>query len=55
MCDPLDTGDDAGVGAGSAGIEDLDGDEVGVLGNAVSGASDGTRAVSSVAVLIGIS
>ena len=52
----LDTLDDIGHGAGAVGAKDLDSVYVGLLGNTVALASDGTRAVSAVAVaiLIGI-
>jgi hypothetical protein len=52
----LDTLDDIGHGAGAVGTKNLDSVYVGLLGNTVALASDGTRAVSAVAVaiLIGI-
>lgn len=52
--DPLDTGDHTGVGSRSSGIEDLDGDESGLLGDSVGRASDGAGAVGAVSVLIGV-
>jgi len=48
----LDTLDDVGHGARAVGAEDLDGLDVGLLGNTVLLASDGTRAVSAVAVAV---
>jgi hypothetical protein len=48
----LDTLDDIGHGARAVGAENLDGLDVGLLGNTVLLASDGTRAVSAVAVAV---
>lgn len=52
----LDTLDDVGHGAGAVGAEDLDGVDVGLLGNTVLLTGDGARAVGAVAVsiLVGI-
>ncbi len=51
---PLDTGDDVGHGARAVGAQHLDGVDVGLLGNTVLLAGDGTRAVSAVAVAVDI-
>lgn len=48
----LNTLDDIGHGAGAVGAEDLDGLDVGLLGNTVLLTGDGTRAVSAVAVTV---
>jgi len=52
----LDTLDDVGHGTRAVGSEDLDGIDIGLLGNTVPLTGDGTRAVSAVtvAILIGI-
>lgn len=52
--DKVHAGNDTGVGAGAVGVEDLDGVEVGLLGNTIGGATDGTGDVSAVAVAIGV-
>jgi hypothetical protein len=48
----LNTLDDIGHGTRTVGAEDLDGLDVGLLGDTVLLASDGTRAVSAVAVTV---
>lgn len=48
----LNTLDDIGHGAGAVGAKDLDGLDVGLLGDTVLLAGDGTRAVSAVAVTV---
>ncbi len=45
---------DVGHGSGAVGLKDLDGVDVGLLGDTVLLASDGTRAVSAVAVPVDI-
>lgn len=54
LADKFDAANDAGVGAGSLTIEDLDSDKLGLAGNTVGGATDGTGTVSAVSVLISI-
>lgn len=51
---PFDTLNDIGHGARPAGSQDLDSKEVGLLGDTVLLTGDGSRAVSAVAVTIGI-
>jgi hypothetical protein len=55
FCGILDTLYDIGHGSRAVGAEDLDGNNVGLLGDTVFLASNGTRAVSAVAVSILIS
>ena len=52
---PLNTLDDVGHGARAVGAEDLDGVDVGLLGDTILLTSDGTRAVGAVTVAILIS
>jgi hypothetical protein len=52
--DKVDTSDDAGEGARAGGVQDLDGEEPGVLGDTVGGAANGTSNVSAVAVAVGV-
>ena len=52
LCGPGDTADDVRHGAGSARAEHLDGNEVGVLCDAVLGGSDRAGAVRAVAISI---
>ena len=49
---PLDTGDDLGCCTGAAGVEDFDGDEVRLLGDAVSTRADCACDVGAVAVAV---
>lgn len=51
----LDTLDDIGHSAGSVGAENLDSDDIGLLGNSVLLAGDSARAVSAVTVAVLIS
>ena len=51
---PLDTGDDLGCCTGAAGVEDFDGDEVRLLGDAVGARADCAGYVSAVAVAVGV-
>jgi len=51
---PLDTRNDTRVRSRSALVENLDTDDLDGLGNAVGASTDGTRAVSSVSVLISV-
>lgn len=48
----VDTSNDVGHGAGSVGAQDLDGDNVGLLGDTIGSAGNGSGAVSTVAVVI---
>lgn len=50
----LDALEDVGHGPGAVGAEDLDGEEVGVLGDTVVGGGDGAGAVSAVAVAVDV-
>lgn len=52
--DEVDTSDDAGEGAGAGGVQDLDGEELGVLGDTVGGAANGASNVSAVAVAVSV-
>lgn len=52
--DELHAVQDARVATGTAGIEDLDGNELDVLGNAKGSAANGTGNVAAVAVFIGV-
>ena len=54
LSSPLDTLDDIGHGSRSVGSEDLNGVDVGLLGDTVLLTTDGTGAVSSVSVSISI-
>lgn len=56
LSSPLDTLDDVGHGTRTVGAQDLDGVDIGLLGDTVLLTSDGARAVSTVAVavLIGV-
>lgn len=47
-------GNDAGVGAGAGVIKDLDAVQLGLLGDTVRSAANGTGAVSAVAVAISV-
>jgi len=50
--DEVDACDDPRHGAGAAGVEDLDGEELGLLGDAIGGAADGAGDVGAVAVAV---
>lgn len=50
----LDTGDDTAVGAGTTVVEDLDGEELGLLGDTEGQTADGAGNVGTVALAIGI-
>ena len=50
--DPVDARDDLRGGAGALVVEDADGDDLGLLGDAVGGAGDGARDVGAVAVAV---
>lgn len=50
--DPVDTGHDVGVVAGTLGVEDLHTDDGSLLGDTVGGGAGGTGAVSSVSVAV---
>lgn len=50
----VDTGDDSSEGPGARGTEDLDGIELGCLGNAKVSTADGTGDVGAVAVPVGV-
>ena len=54
LANPLDTSNDTRVGAGSFPVEDLDSDELGLVGYAVSGSANSTSAVGAVSVLVSI-
>jgi len=51
--DKVHAGDDAGRGAGAVGVEDLDGVQLGLLGDAVVDAANGAGYVGAVAVAVG--
>lgn len=51
---PLDTGNDARVGARSGRVKNLNSDEVGLVGDTVGGAADSTSAVGAVSVLVSV-
>lgn len=48
----VDTSNDVGHGTGSVGAQDLDGDNVGLLGDTIGSTGNGSSAVSTVAVVI---
>lgn len=52
--DKLHARDDVGRLAAAILVEDLDGDEVGLFGDAKGSAGDGARDVAAVAVLVGV-
>lgn len=52
--DEVHAGDDGGVGALSVLVEDLDGEELGLLGDAVGAGADGAGDVGAVALAVGV-
>ncbi len=50
--DPVDARDDLLGGAGPLAVEDLDGDDLGLLGDTVLGTADGARDMRAVAVVV---
>lgn len=52
--DPVDAGNDTGVGAGTVVSKDLDGNDGGLLCDSIGGAGNGSSDVGSVAVGVGV-